>query len=164
MTFISQLMDSRTRFVCCDQPDANELTIHIFAALAQWERQRISERIKDAHRAKRLREPLYRFGTPVVTLTDETRLKAKMTISRGAREDSNWRHAFHYIKDLRSRGRTFREIADELNKERYTTRSGGQFYPAQVWRIYNRFRKKKNVSSVNISENKNPVEGPGSKS
>jgi DNA invertase Pin-like site-specific DNA recombinase len=29
-------------------PDGNELTIHIFAALAQWERKRISERTKAA--------------------------------------------------------------------------------------------------------------------
>src|SRR3979411_1959304 len=36
--FIVQLQDSGAKFVCADMPDANELTIHIFAALAQHER------------------------------------------------------------------------------------------------------------------------------
>ena len=35
LTFISTLMDAKVRFICADMPDANELTIHIFAALAQ---------------------------------------------------------------------------------------------------------------------------------
>jgi DNA invertase Pin-like site-specific DNA recombinase len=34
--------------VCADMPDANELTIHIFARLAQHERKVISERTKRA--------------------------------------------------------------------------------------------------------------------
>jgi DNA invertase Pin-like site-specific DNA recombinase len=38
MTFVSSLMDSKVSFVCADMPDANEFTIHIFAALAQQER------------------------------------------------------------------------------------------------------------------------------
>jgi len=31
--FITTLMDTGTRFVACDMPEANELTIHIFALL-----------------------------------------------------------------------------------------------------------------------------------
>lgn len=34
LTFVSSLIDSRVSFVCADMPDANEFTIHIFAALA----------------------------------------------------------------------------------------------------------------------------------
>ena len=48
LTFVSTLMDTKMKFICADMPDANELTIHIFAALAQWERKRISERTKGA--------------------------------------------------------------------------------------------------------------------
>lgn len=62
LTFISTLMDAKIKFVCTDMPDANELTIHIFAALAQWERIRIGERTRAALAAlkalgKRLGKP-----------------------------------------------------------------------------------------------------------
>jgi DNA invertase Pin-like site-specific DNA recombinase len=45
--FLAQLQESKVKFVCCDMPEATELTIHIYAAIAQWERKRISERTKD---------------------------------------------------------------------------------------------------------------------
>ncbi len=43
---ISGLMESKVDFVCCDMPDANRLTIHILAAVAEHEREMISERTK----------------------------------------------------------------------------------------------------------------------
>jgi DNA invertase Pin-like site-specific DNA recombinase len=48
LTFISTLMDNKVKFVAVDMPEANEFTIHIFAALAQQERKMISERTKNA--------------------------------------------------------------------------------------------------------------------
>src|ERR1700744_180593 len=35
LTFVSTLMDTKVKFICCDMPDANEITIHIFGDLAQ---------------------------------------------------------------------------------------------------------------------------------
>ena len=32
------LMKNEVKFICCDMPEATELTIHIFGALAQWEK------------------------------------------------------------------------------------------------------------------------------
>jgi len=46
--FVSGLMESRVKFVACDMPDANDLTIHIIAAVAEHEAKRISQRTKDA--------------------------------------------------------------------------------------------------------------------
>jgi DNA invertase Pin-like site-specific DNA recombinase len=46
--FVSGLMESRVRFVACDMPEANELTIHIMAAFAEHEAKRISQRTKEA--------------------------------------------------------------------------------------------------------------------
>lgn len=48
LSFIAMLMDNQIKFTACDIPEANELTIHIFAALAQYERKRIAERTKNA--------------------------------------------------------------------------------------------------------------------
>jgi DNA invertase Pin-like site-specific DNA recombinase len=37
-------MKSKVDFVCCDMPDANRLTIHILAAVAEHEREMIAAR------------------------------------------------------------------------------------------------------------------------
>ena len=62
MTFVSSLMDSHVSFVCADMPDANEFTIHIFAALAQQERKMIGERTKKSLDEKLLRVGQWRKG------------------------------------------------------------------------------------------------------
>ena len=139
LQFISSLMDAKVKFICCDMPDASELTIHIFAALAQWERKRISERTIEALNAKRLREPDHRFGTN--NLTDEGYKKAYKTISSNARTDQSVRFAYHFIKPLRDSGHTLQQIADLLNSEGYKTRTGRSFFPMQVLNILNRFKE-----------------------
>lgn len=138
MTFISSLMDSKIKFICADMPDANELTIHIFASLAQWERKRISERTKEALNAKRIREPEHKFGTPA-NLTSEAILKAHKSTSHKALTDQSVRFAYHYIKPLKDSGHTLQSIADKLNAEGYKSRTGKSFHPQQVLRILNRF-------------------------
>lgn len=51
--FIAQLLDSGVDFVAADMPDANRLTVHVIAAIAEYERQVISDRTKQAlQRAK----------------------------------------------------------------------------------------------------------------
>ncbi len=40
--FITALMESKVKFVCCDMPEASEFTITIMAALAAVEAKRIS--------------------------------------------------------------------------------------------------------------------------
>jgi len=138
VSFISQLMDEKVKFVCCDMPEANELTIHIFAAMAQFERKRISERIKEALDAKRVREPDWKPGNPQ-NLTKEARQKAYESISRKAREAKEIRHAYHFIRPLREQVVSYEKIAVMLNKEGYRTRRGKKFSGWQVWNIYKRF-------------------------
>lgn len=48
VAFVSALMESKVPFVCADMPEANELTLHIMAAMAQYEAKRISERTREA--------------------------------------------------------------------------------------------------------------------
>ena len=66
--FLSGLMESRVDFVCCDNPHANRLTLHILAAVAEDEARRISERTKAALAAYKARGG--RLGTPA-NLTPE---------------------------------------------------------------------------------------------
>jgi DNA invertase Pin-like site-specific DNA recombinase len=46
VAFIATLMDGKVDFVCCDFPQANRLTLHVLAAVAEHEREMISERTR----------------------------------------------------------------------------------------------------------------------
>jgi DNA invertase Pin-like site-specific DNA recombinase len=50
LAFIATLMESSVEFVAVDNPHASKLTVHILAAVAQHEREMISERTKAALR------------------------------------------------------------------------------------------------------------------
>src|SRR5271169_7194309 len=53
--FVSSLMESGVEFVAVDFPQANRLTIHILAAVAEHEAKAISERTKAALAAAKAR-------------------------------------------------------------------------------------------------------------
>lgn len=55
LAFIATLMDSGTKFVAVDNPHANRLTLHIFAAVAHHEREMIAARTKAALQASKAR-------------------------------------------------------------------------------------------------------------
>lgn len=48
VAFIAKLMDGGVDFVACDLPQASRLTLHIMAAMAEHEREQISQRTKAA--------------------------------------------------------------------------------------------------------------------
>jgi DNA invertase Pin-like site-specific DNA recombinase len=48
VAFISTLMESGVKFVACDLPKANDLTVHIMAAMAEYEAEVIGKRTKEA--------------------------------------------------------------------------------------------------------------------
>src|SRR2546421_792020 len=70
LAFIAALMESGVEFVAVDNPHANKLTVHILAAVAQHEREMISERTKAAlaaakRRGKRLGNPTQNAASPL---------------------------------------------------------------------------------------------------
>jgi len=132
MTFISTLMDSKARFVCADMPDATELTIHIFAAIAQHERKAISTRTKVALQA--LKDRGVKLGKPE-NMTDEGRKKGVETLKRKSQEKKDSSTASALARMLRENGATLKEIADRLNKTEATAPKGGKFTPTQVARM-----------------------------
>ena len=62
LAFIATLMDSGVEFVAADNPHANKLIVHILAAVAQHEREMISQRTRDALQAAKTRGR--RLGNP----------------------------------------------------------------------------------------------------
>jgi DNA invertase Pin-like site-specific DNA recombinase len=60
--FISRLMESGVEFVATDLPYANKLTVHIIAAVAEYEREMIGKRTKAALQQAKMRGVL--LGNP----------------------------------------------------------------------------------------------------
>src|SRR5215204_3637541 len=55
LAFIATLMEAGIEFVAVDNPHANNLTVHSLAAMAQYEREQISKRTRDALQAAKAR-------------------------------------------------------------------------------------------------------------
>jgi DNA invertase Pin-like site-specific DNA recombinase len=55
VSFISALMDSGVEFIAADMPMANKLTIHVLAAVAEHEREAVSQRTREALAAAKAR-------------------------------------------------------------------------------------------------------------
>lgn len=132
LTFISTLMDTKVKFVCCDMPDANELTISIFGALAQWERQRIADRTRYALQALKARG--VKLGTPA-NFTESVRKLGPLKLKQIAESNSNNQKAKKVINLLHKNGKSLREIAAELNESGFKTARGNDFGPEQVRRL-----------------------------
>jgi len=75
LAFIATLMDSGVEFVATDNPHANKLTIHILAAVAEHEREAISERTKAALAAAKARGK--KLGGPRLALARRASIKAR---------------------------------------------------------------------------------------
>lgn len=130
--FIFTLKEAGVNFAACDIPEANTLTVGIFAVLAQHEAELISSRTKSALAAKKARGE--KLGTPT-NLTNAAREKGREAHSRNAANNQNTKTAKGYANLLREGGATLRHIADTLNAEGFKTPRGGQFAAVQVARL-----------------------------
>jgi DNA invertase Pin-like site-specific DNA recombinase len=133
--FILALRDSGVQFACCDMPDANTLTVGLFAVIAQHERETTSQRTKDALQAKKARGA--QLGTPA-NMTEDVRLLGLATRQRNAREHGGIRQATALILARRAQGLSCERIAGELNALGFTARRGGLFSQKQVQRLLDR--------------------------
>lgn len=135
VNFISGLMKSEVTFIACDQPSANKFTLHIFAALAEQERDLISDRTKAALQALKARGKV--LGTPA-NLTNKARMLGISKIKENAAFNENNLRASAFIGSLRKEGKSFLSIASELNRNGFLTSRGKKFQVIQVQRLFNR--------------------------
>jgi len=135
VAFIFALRDSGVKFIACDMLEANSLTIGLLAALAQHERELISERTKAALTAKKARGCA--LGSPQ-NLTREVTLKAAEARRRRAMEDPANRRATELALLYRDCGLTYKAIAGKLNSNGHVTRRGRRFTACTIQRLLTR--------------------------
>lgn len=132
--FVFALRDAGVKFIACDIPEANTLTVGIFAVMAQHEAELISTRTRAALQAKKARGA--KLGKPE-NLTAEARAKGREAHSRNAANNQNTKTARGYALLLRGNGSSLRQMAATLNAEGFKTPRGGKFSAVQVARILN---------------------------
>jgi DNA invertase Pin-like site-specific DNA recombinase len=135
VAFIFALRDSGVKFLACDMPEANTLTIGLLAALAQHERELISERTKAALKAKKARGCV--LGSPQ-NLTREATIKAAEARRRRALEDPANRRATELATLYRNCGLSYKAIAGKLNSNGHVTRRGKTFSACTIRRLLGR--------------------------
>jgi len=133
--FIFHLRDTKVDFVCCDIPEANTLTIGVFATMAQFEREQISKRTKDAlAKAKTNGKTL---GTPR-NFTNEGRIKGATVRSISAKTNENNRRASSLAGTMKQSGASLRTIANQLNANGFQTSTDKAFQANTVKRLLDR--------------------------
>jgi DNA invertase Pin-like site-specific DNA recombinase len=140
--FLMQLFDGNVPIMFGDMPEidgsaASRLMVQQLASIAEFERRRMGERMKDWHRARRAKGIAPRYGK---NLTCEAQLKgarkaAQKRVSQAMEEMSD---VWTIASGWRSEGLTLQGIADRLNSEGYVTRRGASWNPVQVRRVLNR--------------------------
>lgn len=125
--FLLGLRDAGVKFVACDMPDANDLTIGIMALVAQQEREAISARTKAAlaHSTKKLGG--WRGGPKVNS--------ALGTAARATKAAAFLATLHPIVTDLREQGVSLRGIAEELQRREIKTAAGGKWSAQTVARI-----------------------------
>ena len=134
--FISGLMESGVDFLAADLPSANRLTIHILAAVAEYEREMISERIKAALAAAKARG--HRLGNPngARALIAAGKGNAASLAAQRAAAAAWCARVLPIVAAIRSTGMTsHRDVALELERRGVLTLRGGRWRAATVRNI-----------------------------
>ena len=130
---IFSLKYSGVKFLALDLPEFNTLTLAIFAAIAQQERELISQRPKAA--LQELKRNGVKLGAPNATITEAQRQSSLKTRRAASLENPCNRMAYALVKQ--SKGLSLRTLANLLNEGGFTTAKGGQWSAMQVQRLIN---------------------------
>lgn len=126
VAFIANLMESGVRFVAVDMQEANRLTLHVMAAVAQYEREAISQRTKAALAAAKARGRKLGNPSPTASLA-----RGKKTLA--AKADAFAANIRPLIDRLRASGaNTYRDIARGLNAASIKTARGCKWTESAV--------------------------------
>jgi len=135
VAFISALMEAGVEFQAVDMPQANRLTIHILAAMAEYEAAAISARTKAALAAAKARG--VKLGGRMWAI-ETVSAKGNVASAQARAEAATHRAAdlAPVIDTIKAEGASsLRQIAAALNERGIPTPRGGEWSAMQVQRL-----------------------------
>jgi len=135
VAFIAKLMESGVDFVAADFPQANRLTVHILAAVAEHEAAMISQRTRAALAVAKTRG--VRLGNPA-NLRNQLDGSARGNAAKAATADKRATDLLPLIAPLKAGGASLRQIADGLTRRGIPAPRGGTWSAVAVKRILDR--------------------------
>lgn len=126
--FISGLMEDGVKFQCCDFPAADGFMLHIYAAVAEQEGRRISQRIKDALAAKKARGEAVGNASSLRPLNGTRAAQAAQFATK----------LQPTIEAYRAQRMTQRDMVDAMNSAGIKTAQGGEWGLVQLQRVMQR--------------------------
>lgn len=130
VSFIATLMDDpKVQLRVAAMPRADKFQLHIYAALAEQEREFISIRTKAALKEAKAR------GVKLGGARDKT-MKRNVVMQQNAKDRAVKVQGI--VQPLREAGKSLREIAAELNRAGVATARGGEWQASQVKRTLER--------------------------
>ncbi len=126
--FLSGLLESGVRCVAADMPNADRFMLHVYAAMAEEEGRRISERTRAALAAAKARG--VRLGQTAEKLAEINRDCADRFASQVGPMIRGW---------IENDNMTFRAVAARLNEMKVAPARGGQWHATTVHRVHHRF-------------------------
>ena len=133
VAFLAALQDSGAQFIAADMPEANEVTIHIMAAIAQAERKAIGKRTREALAAAKARGQ--RLGNPNGAAAFRRAGKGNKAAVAAVVDDAD-RFAQRLaptVAKLRAEGSlSLPALAKALNGGHVQTPRGGRWHPSSV--------------------------------
>jgi DNA invertase Pin-like site-specific DNA recombinase len=145
VAFLSTIMESKVDFIACDNPHANKLTIHILAAIAEHEAHAIAERTRNALKAARRRgvqlgssRPGHWRGREHLRSAGLRKAVKAAAVARTQAANEAYAFLVPAMQERRQRGDSLAAVAEWLNAQDHTTRSGKPWSDVAVMRVLNR--------------------------
>lgn len=133
VAFIAALMQSGAEFVAVDMPHANKLTIHLMAAVAEYEREAISARTKAALQQAKARG--IKLGNPNGLRVEDAQKGRTIAVQSNMKRAKEYADRFRpIIDDYRKAGFSFCAIARRLSETGELTPQGGSAWTATTVR------------------------------
>lgn len=133
--FLNQLFDATVSIKCADMPFADRFTIGILAQVAQWEREQISTRTKEALSAAKRRGRKLGGHRPNVPQMSAAGLQRSIA-TRQVRASERAAKVAPHISAAQAAGHTsLRSIADYLNQLGVKTTRGCKWEASSVARV-----------------------------
>jgi DNA invertase Pin-like site-specific DNA recombinase len=135
---IAWLMESGLEFVAVDFPHANRFTIHILAAVAEYESRLISERMKQVIAARRERGAKVGHFAGGLPRSFPPGCQEASAVVRQARAESRARDLSPLVWKAIAEGKSMTVIADEFNEGGIAPPQRRPWTKNSIWRIARR--------------------------